>query len=344
MNVRALFENVTRVRVDLIQEEVVQLRTSYDEVTLEELGDSYEGGMLYPIIVAPTETEMYELIIGSRRLRAAKLKQAEDIPAVIIEPDSPLNYILMAFMENIHREDLNPFEEARVFLRLMKDYGMGVQEVAQSTRKGEHFVRNRIELLSLPEEVQGFIAEKKIGLQYVRPLAQLTDGESQVHYASKAIHDRLSVAELQALIAREDGRPPSSRQTRKLSPEKVRVRIDMFTHWLQGVPRKAVIKQLNAEERQAINEALSKAEVEIRTLRHLFTTGRITAPKSTMRSEGNLVERPRNNGSEWPSGDLTKITASDRPSDEVLARDLGRTVGAIRGMRHRLEGKAKKRA
>lgn len=342
MNVKALFTNVVRLNVDLIQEEVVQLRSEYDEEALSELGDSQDSeGMLYPIIVAPNGDNIYELIIGSRRLRSAKKKGASDIPAAIIEPGTPLSYLLMALAENIHREDLNPFEEARAFLRLMKDYGMGVQEVAQNTRKGEQFVRRRLELLSLPEEVQSMVAGKQLGLQFVTPLARIAEGSAQVHYAQKVIDNRLSLAELQTLIEREGGHPASTRQERKLSPEKVRVRIDMFTAWLKKVPRKSAIKQLNTDERRAISEALHQAEVEIRTLRALFTSGRFAQPRRLSVSEGNLVTRPRNDGSEWPSGDLSKIMAADRPSDEVLADQLGRTVGAIRGMRHRLTGGTK---
>lgn len=343
MNVRALFVNHVRLDVNLIQEEIVQLRSEYDEESIDELGESFDSeGMLYPIIVAPNEDGTHELIIGSRRLRAAKKTGSPDIPAVIIEASSPLSYLLMALAENIHRVDLNPFEEARAFLRLMKDYGMGVQEVAQKTRKGEQFVRRRVELLSLPEEVQALVASKQLGLQFVSPLARIPEGSAQVHYAQKVVDNRLSLAELQTLIEREGGHPVSTRQERKLSPEKVRVRIDMFTSWLKKVPRKSAIKHLNTEERQAISQALHQAEVEIRTLRALFTSGRAITPRHQPGSEGNLVTKPRNDGSEWPSGDLSKITAEDRPSDEVLANQLGRTVGAIRGMRHRLAHTGKK--
>ncbi|MDB5265357.1 MAG: parB-like partition protein [Parcubacteria group bacterium] len=335
-----------RILVASIMEDLVQLRSDYNEESLEELSGSFsEEGQLQPILVAELENENYELIIGSRRLRSAKRNGQEYIDAIVIEESSPLNYILMALAENLHRDDLNAFEEARAFLRLMKDYGLGVEQVAEKTRKGSHYVTARIQLLSLPEEVQALIAKKALGIGFVGVLAKLSTGDEQVQYAAKAASDRLTPPELRVIIERElgEGRPHRASRS-QLSAEKVRVKVDMFTTWLGKMPNKAAIKKMNAEERSVISMSLHELEVQVRTIRGQFAGGQRTQVFTRPMPQGNLVENPRNHGGEWPAGDLTKITADDRPSDEELSKQLGRTVGSIRGMRSRLtagEGKRK---
>lgn len=344
MNVSSIatrrFESIP---VASVFEDLVQLRTEYDEEPLGELGDSMtDEGLLQPILVAALGDGNFELIIGSRRLRAAKRNGHSTIEAIVIEGKSPLNYILMALAENLHREDLNAFEEARAFLRLMKDYGLGVEQVAEKTKKGSQYVTSRIQLLSLPEEVQALIASKSLGLGFVSVLAKLPTGDEQVWFAKKATSDRLTPPELRALINREQGAGVAPRSsTAQLSAEKIRLRIEMFTTWLVKVPRKTVVKRLNATERGIIGQALYALEIEIRTLRHAFTGERIEPVKRAM-SPGNLVEAPRNAGAEWPAGDLDKIMASDRPSDEELGRLLGRTPAAIRAMRSSMKSTSRK--
>lgn len=339
-------QNMVCIPVDSVQEEVVQLRTEYLEEPLEELSDSLEGeGILQPIVVARAENGIYELIIGSRRLRAAKRNQQPEILAIVIEAGSPLSYLLMALAENLHREDLNAFEEARAFLRLMKDYGLTLQEVARQTRKREHYIRHRIELLSLPEDVQAMIASKILGLQFVQGLAKLPSGEDQVYFARKVVSDRLNQAELRAIVTRELGGGSEPRLSRQQpSAEKVRIKVDMFAVWLDKMPKKAAIKKMNVEERIAIANSLNELEIRVRTARHLFTSGKAFEPVARPRSAGNLTEAPRNSGGEWPSGDLDKIMATDRPSDEELGRMLGRTVPAIRAMRQKLQDTKQKKA
>lgn len=330
-----------RISVSRISEDMIQLRSEYDEESLSELGDSVaDEGLIQPIVVAPLGDENFELIIGSRRLRAAKQKNHEEIDAVVIEERSPLNYLVMALSENLHRQDLNAFEEARAFLRLMKDYGLGVEQVAEKVRKGNQYVTSRIQLLSLPEEVQKLIAAKALGLAFVGVLAKLATGNEQVEYANKAAVERLTPAELRALINREEGASIAPRSpATQISAEKVRVRVDMFTTWLKKLPRKTAIKKLNATERGIIGAALHSLEIEIRTLRHLFT-GKVTEP--IHRPVASNVEAfPRNAGVEWPAGDIQKILAEDRPSDPELSRMLGRSVPAIKTMRSIMKTKRK---
>tara|TARA_B100000745_G_scaffold298646_1_gene247750 strand:+ start:13935 stop:14975 length:1041 start_codon:yes stop_codon:yes gene_type:complete len=336
MSVTSLVRGDTvRIPLNAIQEKVVLLRTEYKEDPLSELSDSLTGeGLLQPIIVAPCGDSMYELIIGSRRVRSAKKAGCKDIPALVVEEQSPLNYLLMALAENLHREDLTPFEEAHAFLRLMKDYGLGVQETAKKVGKTESYVRTRMELLSMPEGVQSLIAEKGLGLQFVGLLAQLPSGEDQFHYAAKAVNERLTIKELRSVIT-QDAVLPSEKAVRgsRMSAEKVRVKILTVVEWLKKVPKKTVIKQMNTDERAAIAAALHEMDVELRTLRNLFLLKGSDSSSGDSFREGNFQEDPRNHNAEWSSRDIEAITNSDRPSDESLSKQLGRSVAAIRSMR-----------
>lgn len=343
MNVSSIVRSqLVRLSPDRIREDVVKLRAEYEEESLQELGGSIEDeGLIQPIVVTPAG-EDYELIIGSRRLRAAKHRRLSDIPAIVIEERSPLNYLLMALAENLHRQDLNAFEEGRAFLRLMKDYGLNMQEVASKTRKNENYVRVRLELLSMPDEVQAMVAEKNLGLQFIQPLARLPTGEEQVYFAKKAVSDRLALNEFQALVRRERDETSLERQSRsQFSAEKVRIRVDMFTAWLGKLPSKTVVRKMNSEERAAIARALNELEMQVRLARNLFTSGKRpeATPKPTLAYSGRAPGR--NARDVWPSSDIAKILAPDRPSDEALARELGRTIGAIRAMRFQA-GRSKK--
>lgn len=344
MSVTSLVRGDTvRIPLSSIKEEVVLLRTEYEEEPLSELSSSLvEEGLLQPVVVAPCGDSMYELIIGSRRVRSAKKSGYADIPALVVEEQSPLNYLLMALAENLHREDLNPFEEARAFLRLMKDYGLGVQETAKKVGKTESYVRTRMELLSMPESVQSFIAEKRLGLQFVGLLARLPLGEDQFHYAEKTVNEHLTIEELRSVITQDAALPSERIRGKKMSAEKVRVKMLTFVEWLKKVPRKTVVQQMNTDERAAIATALHEMDIELQTLRHLFAVRGADSSEGKVVRGGNFQEDPRNHNEEWTVRDIGRITDSNRPSDEVLSKELGRTVSAIRGMRAKTsEGKKK---
>jgi ParB family transcriptional regulator, chromosome partitioning protein len=181
------------LRIDSIVEPEFQLRINYEQEALDALGNSLsEEGMLYPLLVWKHGESGYELIAGSRRLRAAKIRGYTEIPAYIVDAKSPEHAIRLALTENLQREDLDPFEEARGFLRLIFEYKMSQKEIARSLSKTEAFIRNRLALLSLPEIVQEMIASGKLGLQFVNRLGRLPTGEEQVKYANLVVNSGLT--------------------------------------------------------------------------------------------------------------------------------------------------------
>ena len=183
------------------------------------------------------------------------------------------------------------------------------------------------------------VSEKKLGINHVQPLARLPSGEDQVRLAQVAVRNNLTETELRAEVRRElqeAGRTQSSK--RELTPLKVQVRVREFIEFVQKVPRRMNLRRVNAKERHDLMVALQSLEDETRSLRDAVKT----AQTSTAQLQPNLIRdhtTPSNDREEWTTKDIRRITSSRRPSDEELAEELGRSVGAIRAMRFKTSEK-----
>jgi ParB/RepB/Spo0J family partition protein len=324
-------DQICRIPIDKIKESLVTLRTKYDEESIRELGDSLvDQGQLQTIVVQPDGSGCYDLVIGSRRLRAAKLKKKKDIAAYVIEARTPVELLLIALAENLHREDLDPFEEAQGFLRLMKEFELSLTEISQGVNKEESYIRGRLQLLSMPEEVVRMVSEKVLPINSVKTLARLPTGEDQVRLAQRAVKHHLSQPELTAEVRRELEEPAThDRQSYELTSVKLLARVDSFTQFMTKVPRRMKMHRMNAGERKSVIQALQKLENEARTLREAVTSNSVmTIPRSL-----SPADQASNQGQEWTVQEIRRINSVNRASDEVLSRELGRTVAAIRSMR-----------
>lgn len=334
-DVIALAQKIRQISVDDIDESTALLRTSYAEEPLLELGDSMiSDGLLQPIMVQPSEDgKTYELVIGSRRLKSARLKNAESISAVVIERKAPLELLIIALNENMHRADLTPFEEAAAFMRLMHEFSLPLKIVAARTKKTESYISTRLALMSMPEEVMKLVATRQLGLQFVKPLARVASGADQTRIAQGAVANKLTLAEMQAQVRREREEPELQRALPdSMTPDKVRAKIDVFQQWIKKAPPKVEVGKMNADERTALQKACLMLEAQVRSFREFIGTVRVEkkAPPAVMNSN---FASARNHRDVWPSGHINRILAPDRPSDEVLAKELGRTIVAIKVQR-----------
>lgn len=331
--VRSLKLKTTMVRLDQIVEPEFRLREVYDEDALRGLAASLQDdGLQAPLIVEGVSDDMFELVIGSRRFRAAKLGEFDEISCVVRKPGDPVNIFLLAMTENLQREDLDPFEEARGFIRLIREFGMKAKDVAAKLHINPSLVKRRLALLSLPESVQDMIASGALGLQFAQILAMLKTGEVQVYYARMVIDDRLTATELRARIAEDNEQEVQIPTRGKITAAKVKARILIQKRWLRKLTGKLNLNDLTPEERAEIADELNDLAVISQTTREI-----IANPKSTMApSVGNTRPQAANHRQEWTTRDIARITASDRPSDEVLAQQLGRTPSAIAVMRSKI--------
>lgn len=176
-----------------------QPRQNFKEEALEELASSIEQfGMLQPLIVQK-KADYYELIAGERRWRAAKLLGLKEVPVIIRQMDEQ-EILEISLIENIQREDLNPIEEAVAFKRLLMEFGLKQEEIAQRVSKSRTAVANSMRLLKLDERVQKMLIDEEITMGHARALLALEDGEKQFSIAKRILREKLSVREVEILV------------------------------------------------------------------------------------------------------------------------------------------------
>ena len=204
---------VSQLGIELIQRGRYQPRRHFDEEKLQELADSISAqGVVQPIVVRPVGN-VYEIIAGERRWRAAQLAGLHEIPAVVREVDDQAA-MAMALIENIQRDDLNPLEEAGALHRLLEEFGLTHQEIATAVGKSRTTVTNLLRLLELEPEVKAWLDEGKMEMGHARAILGLS-GEAQVDAARQVVRNGLSVRETEKLVRRLQGQEskPAKKET-----------------------------------------------------------------------------------------------------------------------------------
>ena len=188
-----------------------QPRSVYEPEAFAELVHSIrELGVLQPIVVRELSAGSYELIMGERRLRASKEAGLSKIPAVVRETADE-NMLRDALLENLHRSDLNPLEEASAYQQLLEDFGITQEVLADRIGRSRPRITNTIRLLKLPTEVQRKVAAGVLSAGHARALLGATSEERMVELANKVINEGLSVRSLEELVAID--RPTPKRGT-----------------------------------------------------------------------------------------------------------------------------------
>ena len=185
--------------IDKIEPNPDQPRNQFDEDTLQELADSIKQyGMLQPILVTPKD-DFYEIIAGERRWRAAKQAGLNEVP-VMIRKYNENEIVEIALIENIQRDNLNPIEEAMAYKRLLKEFNLKQDEVAERVSKSRTAVTNSMRLLKLNDRVQQMIIDDMISTGHARALLAIEDEEQQYMLANKIFDEKLSVRETEKLV------------------------------------------------------------------------------------------------------------------------------------------------
>lgn len=187
------------LKVSMIEPNKEQPRKKFDEDQLKELADSMKQyGVLQPLLVQK-KGNFYEIIAGERRWRAAKLAGLKEVPAVIREYDEQQK-MEIALIENVQREDLNPIEEAMAYKRLMEEFHLKQEEIADRVSKNRTTITNSMRLLKLAEEVQKMLVEGVLSSGHARALLGLEDKKAQVMMAEKILAEGLSVRDVERLV------------------------------------------------------------------------------------------------------------------------------------------------
>ena len=191
-----------------------QPRDIFDEEMLSNLTASIrEVGVLQPILVRTRDSESYELIAGERRWRAAKRAGLKNIPAIIRDVED-LTSLEHALVENLHRQDLGPLEEAAAFQQLIDDFGLSQEAVGQRVGKSRSSIANSLRLLHLPSSVQNYLLSGDISAGHARALLALTSRQDQDQLAQRIVKEALSVRDVEKIV-REGSSIQKGKQTKK---------------------------------------------------------------------------------------------------------------------------------
>ncbi len=211
---------VRSLPVSAISPNPFQPRREFQEEELDDLARSIEeNGLLQPILVrsAPgREADRYELVAGERRLRAVTQLAWDEVPVVLREVDDR-TLLVLALVENIQREALNPLEEAEGFHLLSEEFGLTQAEIADAVGKSRATVANVLRLLRLPPSIRGFLRDGSLSMGHARALLAIEDPGRLVELGRRAVREGWSVREVEArtrsdAASRSSGRGPSGRQ------------------------------------------------------------------------------------------------------------------------------------
>ena len=190
----------TEIPVGAITPNPKQPRTAFDEEALTELVASItEVGLLQPIVVRPLAEGKFELVMGERRWRASQLADLESIPAIVRET-ADHDLLRDALLENLHRAQLNPLEEAAAYQQMLEDFGCTQEELSVRIKRSRPQISNTIRLLRLPPTVQRRVAAGVLSAGHARALLVVTDGPAQERLAQRVVAEGLSVRALEELV------------------------------------------------------------------------------------------------------------------------------------------------
>ncbi len=207
-------ENLRSLPISKIEPSEHQPRESFDGEKLEALADSIRShGIIQPITVRRLEGDRYQIIAGERRWRASRMAGLDELPARIVDADDR-EAMVLALVENLQREDLNPVEQARGLRRLMEEYGCTQEGAAELVGCSRPALTNALRLLALPEPVLAMLEDGRLSAGHGRALLALGDAQRIQGAAEAVIRDQLSVRQTEALV-RKLLTPPKKAEPKK---------------------------------------------------------------------------------------------------------------------------------
>ena len=187
------------MKISMIEPNREQPRKKFDEDALQELSESIKQyGILQPLLVSDKK-DYYEIVAGERRWRAAKMAGLKEVP-VVVEEFSTQEIVEISLIENIQREDLNPVEEAMAYKRLIDEFHLKQDEIAERVSKSRTAVTNSMRLLKLDSRVQQMMVDEMISAGHARAILAISDPEQQYNAAMKVFDEKLSVRETEKLV------------------------------------------------------------------------------------------------------------------------------------------------
>jgi ParB family chromosome partitioning protein len=210
-------DSVVYIDINEIKPNHNQPRKTFNEEKIEELADSIlEHGIIQPLVVRKNGSS-YEIVAGERRWRAARKASLDRVPCIIREFSDEEN-MLIAIIENMQREDLNPIEEAEGINQMIMTYGLTQDQVSKSVSKSRPYITNSLRLLKLPDEIKDLVSDGRLTTGHARALVNVKSKALQAQICKKIIEDGMSVREVEKLVAKE-GKTVKKPQKKEKSPD-----------------------------------------------------------------------------------------------------------------------------
>ena len=261
-NENDVYKDAVMVDIQKVEPNREQPRKNFDEDALLELSDSIKQfGILQPLLVQDKK-EYYEIIAGERRWRAAKMAKIKEVP-VIIKNLTDQEIVEISLIENIQREDLNPIEEAIAYKRLLEEFNLKQDEVAERVSKSRTAVTNSMRLLKLSDAVQQMVIDDLLTTGHARALLGIDDPEKQYATAQKIFDEKLSVRETEKLIKKmQNEKKNASKKEEPVDPKMDIIYQDLEEKLKNILGTKVIINKKNAKKGSIEIEYYSPEELD----------------------------------------------------------------------------------
>lgn len=256
------YKDAVMVDIQKVEPNREQPRKTFNEDALLELSESIKQfGVLQPLLVQDKQ-DYYEIIAGERRWRAAKMAKVKEIP-VVIKNLSEQEIVEISLIENIQREDLNPIEEALAYKRLLEEFNLKQDEVAERVSKSRTAVTNSMRLLKLSQEVQQMLIDDMLSNGHARALLAIEDWEKQYSLAQKIFDEKLSVRETEKLIKKiQNEKQEAPKEKNIIDPKLEIIYQDLEEKMKSILGTKVEIKKKDAQKGRIEIEYYSSEELD----------------------------------------------------------------------------------
>ena len=258
--------DVQELRLDAVVPNRYQPRQQFSEAELVELAQSLkQNGLLQPILVRRKGDGIFELVAGERRLRAARLAGFEKIPALIRNCTDQESMVL-ALVENLQRDDLNPMDTARAYHRMVNEFGLTQEAIAQQVGGDRSSIANMLRLMTLPIEIQEFVELDQLSMGHAKVILGLVTPDAQIQLARRLIKEQLSVREAERLVqhqpqARRGGKRSVRQPVRSDLEERLQKRLGTRVTVEKGRRGgKIIIHYFSPEELDGVTEKILTEE------------------------------------------------------------------------------------
>ncbi len=249
---------VIQININQVEPDREQPRKTFNEDELNDLADSIKAHGIFQPLLVQKKDDYYEIVAGERRWRAAKIAELKEVPCIVKE-FSEQEKVTIQLIENIQREALNPIDEALAYKRLIDDFDMKQDALAESVGKNRTTITNSLRLLNLAKEVQEMIIDEKITPGHARALLSVTDKNEQIKLANQVFDEKMSVRDTEKLV-KSLGKPKKKKPI--TSDQLQLIYHQLEDNIIKSIEAKATIKAIDNKKGKIEIEYYSQDELE----------------------------------------------------------------------------------